>query len=278
MAKYLQNENIQLRVANAQLVHAHDHDFLELAYVAKGRAVHVIGNRRAVIKQGDYFIVDYNTTHAYESIGDEPLVVINCLFHPRLVDNSLLYCRSFTTLLQHYLIKIDLDELRIDPSNTLFHDDDGKILGYLQALLTEYNEKKPGFTEMMRSIFIEMMVVTMRKISDSKCEGDIVSYLTDHVATHYAEPLSLSALAREKGYSLPYLSARFKKSVGMGFQQYLIRVRIEEACRLLANTDKKVLDIAADVGYSDTNFFYETFRRITGKSPREFRREMRKSI
>ena len=217
----------------------------------------------------------YNTTHAYESIGSEPLVIINCLFHPRLIDNSLLYCRSFTTLLQHYLIRVDFNDLRIDPSKMLFFDEDGRILAYLQTLLTEYDEKKPGFTEMMRCVFIEMIIATMRKISDGGHGGDVLSYITDHVAVHYAEPLSLSALAKEKGYSVPYLSALFKKRMGTGFQQYLIRTRITEACRLLANTDKKILDIAADVGYSDSNFFYETFRRIMGKSPREFRREMR---
>lgn len=275
MGKYLQNENIQMHVSDVRSVRPHAHDFLELAYVSAGRAHHVIENRKYVIEKGNYFIVDYNTEHAYESIGDEPLEVINCLFTPQLIDNSLLYCRSFTTLLQHYLIKVDFSELQINPSKTIFFDDDGKIFAYLQTLLAEYTEKSPGFTEMMRSVFIEMIVTTMRKISDSKHDGDIVSHLTDYVATHYAEPLTLSSFARERGYSVPYLSARFKQSVGVGFQQYLIRTRMSEACRLLANTDKKILDIAADVGYSDTNFFYETFRRFTGKSPREFRREMR---
>jgi AraC-like DNA-binding protein len=277
MGKYLQNENIQMHMSDARSVRSHAHDFLELAYVSKGRAIHVIENREYIIEKGNYFIVDFNTAHAYKSVGDEPLEVINCLFTPQLIDNSLLYCRSFTTLLQHYLIKVDFDELQINPAKTLFFDEDGKILHYLEALVAEYDAKKPGFTEMMRSLFIEMIITTMRKISDSRHEGDIIAHLVDYVATHYAEPLTLSGFARERGYSLPYLSTHFKQSMGVGFQQYLIRTRMSEACRLLANTDKKILDIAAAVGYSDTNFFYETFRRFTGKSPREFRREMRKA-
>ena len=275
MGKYLQDEYIQLRVCESRSVSLHDHDFLELAYVAEGCAEHTVQNRKTLIKKGNYFIVDYNTAHGYRSVGDRPLVLINCLFTPRLIDNSLLYCRSFSALLQHYLIKIDLADLSIDPSKTLFFDEDQRVLSCLQKLLCEYQEKKPGFTEMMRSIFIEMLLITMRKISRDERSTDIVSYLTHRVAAHYAEPLTLSALARKKGYSLPYLSALFKERMGMGFQEYLIRVRIEEACRLLANTDKKISDIAADVGYADTNSFYAAFRRIMGRSPRECRREMR---
>jgi YesN/AraC family two-component response regulator len=148
------------------------------------------------------------------------------------------------------------------------------VLYCLQKLLSEYQEKKPGFIEMMRSIFIEMLLITMRKISRDERSTDIVSYLTHRVAAHYAEPLSLSALARKKGYSLPYLSALFKERMGMGFQEYLIRVRIEEACRLLANTDKKISDIAFSCGFSDIRTFNRVFKKVTLLSPREYRNKI----
>lgn len=275
MLDLLQNESISLRISDKRSVRPHNHNFLELAYVAEGCAEHIIGGRRMLISKGNYFIVDYNTVHSYRSIDDKPLVIINCLFKPRLLDNSLLYCRSFAALLQHYLIKVDARHLRIDPSNTLFEDADGKILGYLRALQSEYTEKSTGFLEMMRSVFVEMMIATVRKIAPVGEQRGLIAELTDYVARHYAEPLSLSAFATAKGYSLPYLSARFKREVGMGFREYLVRVRIEQACRLLANTDKKVLEIASDVGYSDANFFYNAFRRITGQAPRDFRRAVR---
>ena len=272
--KKLKNENISVRLCKSLFTDSHEHDFLELAYVTEGCAEHYICGRKTVISKGDYFIVDYNTVHSYYSIDDAPFAVINVLFHPKLIDNSLTYCRSFRALLNHYLIKIDSGCLRMDPSNHIFCDPDGRIYAHLQSLLEEYEKKQLGFTEIMRSILIEILIITMRKISSGDRKNDVIRYLTDYVAENYVSPLPLSVLAKELGYSLPYLSARFKKEMGCGFQDYLIRIRIEEACRLLANTDRKILDIAADVGYSDTNFFYMTFRRLIGKSPNEFRKSI----
>ncbi len=253
----------------------HNHDFLELAYISQGSADHIIGNKQTRISKGDYFIVDYNTVHSYRSVDDRPMEMINILFHPRLIDNSLTYCRSFSTFLNHYLIKIDSENLRLDPSGTTFHDEDGRILSYLQTLIEEYKGRRTGFTEMMRSTLIELLICTMRKISSSPSDTDVIHQLTDYIAAHYANPLPLSALAKKYGYSLPYLSEHFKRTTGIGFREYLCRVRMEEACRLLANTDKKMLEIADCVGYSDVNSFFDAFRRVIGRSPGEFRKELR---
>ena len=111
----------------------------------------------------------------------------------------------------------------------------------------------------------------MRRISDVGFDSDAIQFLADYAAKNYASPQPLSVLSKQLGYSMPYLSGRFKAETGMGFKEYLIKIRIDEACRLLANTNKKISDISADVGYSDTNFFYATFRRVVGQSPGEFR-------
>ena len=271
---HLEHENVSIFISHSPIVRPHEHDFLELAYVSYGSAEHIIGNSKVKIGVGDYFFIDYNTVHSYESTSGSAIEVVNCLFKPRFIDNSLTYCRSFRLLLNHYLIKVKTETLRISPVDTMFHDDDGSVGSYFGTLVREYNEKQPGFSEMMRCTLIEVILTTVRRIATTDFGDDAIRFLTDYVSENYRKPLSLSVLARQVGYSLPYLSERFKQTMGSGFKEYLIKIRIDEACRLLANTDKKIVDIAADVGYTDVNFFYSVFRRITGQSPREFRSQL----
>ena len=59
--------------------------------------------------------------------------------------------------------------------------------------------------------------------------------------------------------------------MGITFSEYVQSLRIQESCRLLANTNKNVAEIVNLVGYTDVKFFNEIFKRFTGMTPRQFK-------
>ena len=63
----------------------------------------------------------------------------------------------------------------------------------------------------------------------------------------------------------------FKKETGVTFQEYLVRLRIREALRLLDNPNASITDIAFTVGFNDTSYFSRTFKKYMNHSPSEFR-------
>jgi two-component system response regulator YesN len=69
-----------------------------------------------------------------------------------------------------------------------------------------------------------------------------------------------------------YLSTLFKKEIGIGFSEYLISCRMEEAKKLLKTSDLSVNLIAEEVGYSDAKYFSKTFGKVVGLKPSEYRR------
>ena len=69
-----------------------------------------------------------------------------------------------------------------------------------------------------------------------------------------------------------YFSRKFKLCTGFGYKEYLITVRIIEACRLLLNTDMSITQIAENCGFDDSNYFGDCFKKIKGMSPREYRK------
>jgi AraC-like DNA-binding protein len=272
---FFYNTDITVTEATSTATEPHSHDFLELAFVKEGAAIHVIGSTQTIIQNGDYFIVDYSKEHSYQSLQNGPLTIVNVLFRPSLIDKSLVYCRSFHTLLQHYLIKMDAEGLKIDPTNTVFSDDDGRVWSCIERLIDEHGKHLPGRIEMMRSTLIEILIRTMRKISDDGLDQDVVAFVQEAVTKNYLSPPTLNVLAKQTGYSAPYISLRFKEVTGIHFREYIAQVRMDEARRLLANTDKKIAEIAESVGYVDINSFYATFKKQEGVSPAVFRKQIR---
>lgn len=87
----------------------------------------------------------------------------------------------------------------------------------------------------------------------------------------YSHNLSLKSIAEQLYITPAYLGRIFKLYEGISFNDYLMRYRMEQAKRLLETTEKKVYEIALQVGYRQLDWFYKKFKEYTGKSPSDFR-------
>ena len=83
----------------------------------------------------------------------------------------------------------------------------------------------------------------------------------------------LEAMAKELGYHYRYLSTVVNRCFGAGFSEVVNRYRVDLACRLLRQTDESITEIASRVGYDSQRNFNRSFKAVTGKTPREYRRE-----
>jgi AraC family transcriptional regulator len=90
--------------------------------------------------------------------------------------------------------------------------------------------------------------------------------------------ITLSELAREAGLSAAYFSQRFKSSTGTSPHQYLLRLRICKAKKLLEESESPVIDIAAECGFQTQQHFARIFRRLTMSTPTEYRRQTQLSV
>lgn len=271
----LQRDKVTFHISREGDVKEHSHKFLELAYVAEGTVEHVLNGNTDLLHKGDYLIIDYGVKHSYRQIGEEGITVINFLFLPEFIDKILVNSYSFHDVIQHYLIKMSDPFTVIRPNSLIFHDQ-GNIFVLLTHMLREYEEKQIGYLEILRGNFIELIIQIMREMNPPVYQaGRICDEIFRYVNENYAKPLSLSVLADEMNYSLPYLSRRFKEEAGMNFSGYVQKVRIEQSCRLLANTEKNIMEISQLVGYSDVKFFNCIFKKQKNMTPRSYRKLIR---
>jgi AraC-like DNA-binding protein len=91
------------------------------------------------------------------------------------------------------------------------------------------------------------------------------------VAQHYHEKLTEAATAKACGMSRFEFSRKFHAAFGMTFREYLLRVRITEARRLLIEGGRSVTNVAYSVGFNDGSHFASMFRRYTGIPPSDYR-------
>jgi signal transduction histidine kinase/AraC-like DNA-binding protein len=108
-----------------------------------------------------------------------------------------------------------------------------------------------------------------RRLSDEAQR--LVRRAMAYIHTHYAEPISRTDLARHVALSEDYLTACFRKELGVTPIAYLNRYRVSQAKQLLAGTGKSVTEIALEVGFSDSGYFSRVFRREVGLSPEAYR-------
>lgn len=98
-----------------------------------------------------------------------------------------------------------------------------------------------------------------------------VSRAQKYIAEHYHEEIALADVAEHVGISPGYMSTLFSRDLGLGFVEYLNRVRVERACAYLRQSYLKTYEIAYRVGFRDEKYFSKVFKKMMGMSPKEYK-------
>jgi AraC-like DNA-binding protein len=98
-----------------------------------------------------------------------------------------------------------------------------------------------------------------------------LSRAVQYAHAHYAEPLTTRKLSVMVGISPTQFERRFRQLFGASVRQYLLRLRVNAACRLLTQGEEPITGIALEVGFYDHSHFTRTFTRLMGVTPLTYR-------
>ena len=99
----------------------------------------------------------------------------------------------------------------------------------------------------------------------------LLMQVTNYVRHNLSQPMDVEGLARSMFVSRTHLATKFKQETGMTLTDFILGEKIEEAKRLLEYTDKSLSLIANYLGFSSQSHFTRTFKKYTGKTPKEYR-------
>lgn len=101
--------------------------------------------------------------------------------------------------------------------------------------------------------------------------GQIRENIERYIREHYSTEISMQSVARAMNYSDAYFCKLFKQCFKVNFSAWLNEYRIDRAREMLQNTRLSVREVSTACGYSDANYFARVFKRVTGKTPSEYR-------
>jgi AraC-like DNA-binding protein len=111
-------------------------------------------------------------------------------------------------------------------------------------------------------------------LEKQNAEPPLVQKARAYIDRHKSEPLSLTAVAKAAGASIFHFCKVFRKSTGLKFTDYVARVRLEDARTQLVNPNRRISEVAYDVGFQSLTQFNRMFKRVFGQSPTEFREHL----
>lgn len=132
---------------------------------------------------------------------------------------------------------------------------------------------KTGDLAEIRKRFSEVVLDAMKgEISPESDSDSKIILAQKYIEEHYNEDISVSDLA-EKFYMSPnYFSTVFKKQTGESTISYMNRIRLERAKKELEETDRSIAEIAELIGFNDSHYFFKLFKKDTGITPLQYRR------
>ena len=250
----------------------HSHNFVEIAYVAKGNGTHNINGVEHDVSEGDIFLINYDIKHEFIT-KNEPLLLYNCIFTPSYFDLALKESRNFFDITDHFLLNNLYANFPTDYIFTSAHGGENHhILNINERMFQEFTMKQLGYRDIIRGYIIEFLVIICRlKLNVASERTKKMLEIMEYINVHYKENIYIENLAAIAGFSTSHFRSIFKSLTGKPVSLYIQNLRVQEACKILKNKDINVEQVAMEVGYSDIKHFYSVFKKITGKRPKDFR-------
>lgn len=155
-------------------------------------------------------------------------------------------------------------------TGNLFREEANDYYIYNQKqLVTEYET----FSGMLRRLRKSIVNASMASDEQGTFSNTAFMKLMHYISENYHKEISLTSAGEALHMNPNYVSQMFKKETGNTLIRYITQLRMEDATRLLATTQKPVMEIALEVGFNDYFYFLKTFKKITGKTPTQYREE-----
>lgn len=122
-------------------------------------------------------------------------------------------------------------------------------------------------------LFIEESATLTDSLRKANSKGDIMK-IKSYIEQHYNEDINLKSIAARFYMNPVYLGQLFKKTFGLYFNDFLLQIRIDKAKQLLRQTEKRVYEIAREVGFENPDYFVCKFEKVEGQTPTAYRNKL----
>lgn len=248
----------------------HHHPEFELTLTLNSRGQRFIGDHIGGYDHGDLVLIGPNLPHTWvsrERVADGPHVAQVMWFHP-----------DWAAALGTTLVELQpVTDLLMRASTGLSFSSPVAIAAQkkIAALFAQSPEARVlPLLELLQFLSADSYAVplaTAPAIVPAGTDRTRIDRVLDHIHLHYAEDVSVPALADVAALSSSGLHRLFVRHTGRTITAYVTALRIGEACALLSGTSRPVAHIASDIGYDSLANFNRQFKSLKAVTPRAYR-------
>jgi AraC-like DNA-binding protein len=246
----------------------HQHEEIQISFVQRGRGHLIVGDTINDYMTNDILVIGSNVPHVFRS-------------DPRAYRESVLLTLFFTkdSFGRDFFNLPDLRNIA-----SFFKDSDYgmRILSNQKELITLFKRlENQNKIERIASLLILLDIISrskrkalstfIYKKNYTDDEGKRMRAVFDYTMQHFKEGITLEDIALKANMTKNAFCRYFKKRTNKTYFQFLIEIRIENACRLLYNRDLSILSVSELSGFQNIGNFNRKFKELKGVSPSAFR-------
>ena len=228
----------------------HFHNSFELIYAMEGDMDILVNEVQLLLREGEFLLIAPGMVHAIRKTEK---------------------CRFFIGIFTpDYVMEFYQNDLKAAYYRFSVH---GTMLDYLKENMIFATEQK---TYMRKSCLYGICACAAEAGRDSRGEeidGTFVVAVNQYIADHFTQDIRRKDIADALNYEEHYFSSLFHKAFGVGLKRYLNIYRIVFAQKLLRSTKLTAGEIAMECGFSSVRSFNDSFLKLTGTTPGEYRKQ-----
>lgn len=250
--------------------HAHEYD--ELTLILEGEGYYSSAEQNIKVTAGDLILISSGSHHGFVCTQPWQGISVHFFYSRMPAYSQYLYSQVF----------LNSANLRIARLN----EEDRSWAEISLSRMEEEWSMQPGSDfsyDLMRIVFETVLLLFHRNTITAQplektTDKDIFQEVLKEIHRSYNLPITIREIASRHFLSESVLRKKFTRALGISPKQYLINLRLEEAKRLLQQTDKPIDFISSAVGFTSSSRFYELFEKATGVTPLNWRRQNQKLL
>lgn len=256
------------------VVTTHWHEEAELTLITGGNCLYQVDLVEHEVKEGDIIFIPPLLLHSISRGISEEIFSETYVFHLNFLGgNSADICttRYFAPMMRQEFSMPCL----ITPEHPAYASL-RKIFGQINSL---YDEALIGYELALKSLFLQTVFLLLQysektESPDAGTTSDKLKNVLDYIELHFAEPISISELAKLCYFSDYHFMRFFKKHMNMTCVEYINNLRLEKSVEMFEQGNTSILDVSLSVGFRNLSYFHRAFKKKYHMTPHCFIKEL----
>lgn len=260
------------------VIDCHWHEEAEIFYCTQGETLFQVDTDYFPVRAGEAVFIDGGDIHAAHPLGDA-----GCSFSSFVFNTNFLASAHYDAVQENMILPFQERKVTF-PRHINANDEGGaQLLGHITAMINSYNAQRAGYEGaikghlyLMLSEIVDSNIACNRTINNRLQSSKIERLKTVilYIQQNYSSQVRLSQLAALIPMSEGQFCRFFKSMTRQTPMDYINSYRIRQATDLLRDPERKISDVALEVGYDNISYFIRVFRKTMNCSPSEFRKTM----